>query len=62
MKIKTNDLSKVLKKYSNEWIALEPQKMKVVASGKEPKKVLEESRKRGVARPVLTRAPQSYGA
>jgi len=61
MKTKTNDLTKVLKKYSNEWVALEPKEMKVVASGKKPGQVLDESRKKGVNHPVLTRAPKDYG-
>lgn len=62
MKTKITDLSKVLKEYSNKWIALDPEKMKVVASGTEPKTVLEQSRKKGIDNPVLTRAPKNYGA
>jgi len=61
MKVKTIDFSKSLKKYSNEWLALEPTNMKVVAVGKLPKNVLESARKKGVDNPILTRAPQNYG-
>ncbi|MBI4089261.1 MAG: hypothetical protein HY424_00980 [Candidatus Levybacteria bacterium] len=61
MKIKTYDLSKTLKKYSNEWIALKPEGGKVVAVGKSPKQVLDQSKKKGVDHPVLTRAPKDYG-
>lgn len=62
MKVKTVDLSKTLRKYSSEWIALEPDTMKVVTTGEVPRSVLKEARKRGVAHPVLTRAPKDYGA
>lgn len=58
---KIYDLSKKLKKYSNEWIALEPNNMSVIASGKLPKKVLNESWEKGVNHPVLTRVPKNYG-
>lgn len=61
MKIKTIDFSKTLKKYSSEWIALEPDTMRVIITGKAPKGVLKEARKRGVSHPVLTRAPKDYG-
>lgn len=61
MKVKTIDLSKKLKNYSNEWLALEPETMKVVAVGKLPKSVLDNARKKGVGHPILTRAPQNYG-
>ena len=62
MKVKTADLSKTLKKYSNQWLALKPKTLSVVASGKEPKKVIAEAKKKGVSHPVLTKAPKSYGA
>ncbi|PIR80175.1 MAG: hypothetical protein COU25_01405 [Candidatus Levybacteria bacterium CG10_big_fil_rev_8_21_14_0_10_35_13] len=62
MKVNAYDLSKTLKKYSNEWIALDPNKMKVISVGKLPKNVLEESRKKGILHPVITRAPKDYGA
>lgn len=61
MKIKTVDLSKSLNKYSNEWLALEPESMKVIAVGKLLKDALDSARKKGVESPILTRAPQNYG-
>ena len=61
MKIQTVDLSKILRDYSNVWLALNPSSMKVVATGKEPKTVLEKARKQGVDNPVLTKAPKNYG-
>jgi len=62
MKIKTQDLSKTLKKYSNTWVALEPRSMKVVATGNLPKTVLKQAKEKGISYPVLTRAPKDYGA
>jgi len=61
IKVKIYDQTN-LGKYSNTWLALEPDSMKVVATGKEPGIVLKKAHKEGVEHPVLTRAPQNYGA
>ncbi len=61
MKAKIYDLPKTLRKYSNEWLALDPKEMKVVGVGRLPKQALNASRKKGVDHPVLTRAPKDYG-
>jgi len=61
MKVKTFDLSKTLKGYSNKWIALDPVTMKVVVAGKDVSKVIDRARKQGISKPVLTRAPENYG-
>lgn len=61
MKVKSQDLSKTLKDYSNKWIALQPGSMKVIAVGLKPKSVIEKARKKGVSNPILTRAPKDYG-
>lgn len=61
MKIQTADLSKILREYSNTWLALNPDSMKVVATGKEPKTALEKARKQGIEDPILTKAPKDYG-
>jgi hypothetical protein len=55
------DLSKKLRGYSSEWVALEPKTSKVVAAGKTPKNVIEKARKKGVESPVLTKVPKDYG-
>lgn len=60
--IKTQDLSKTLKDYSNIWLALDPDSMKVIATGKEPKIAISKARKNGIKNPVITRAPKNYGA
>lgn len=63
MKIKTdpNDFSKVLLKYSNTWLAFKPDSTIVIASGKDPKTVLEKSWNKGIDSPVLMRAPKNFG-
>lgn len=61
MKVKAYDLSKTLKKYSSEWVALEPNTSKVISSGKSPKTALSEAKKKGIEHPVLTRVPKNYG-
>lgn len=62
MKIKTVDLSKTLKNYKNEWLALNPDSLKVVATGNKPKDVLKLAWEKGILSPVLTKAPANYGA
>ena len=61
MKTRFKDLSEVLKKYSNKWLALDENTQKVVASGQTPKQVLDHARRKGVEHPVLTKAPKDYG-
>lgn len=61
MKIQTVDLSKILREYSNTWLALNPDSMKVVATAKEPKTVLAKARRKGIKDPILTKAPKDYG-
>ncbi len=47
---------KGLEKYSNKWVALDKNRTKVVAGGKDLKKVLEVASKK-VDKPVLMRVP-----
>jgi len=61
MKLKSQDLSKILNKYSDEWVALKPETTDVVAVGNNLNKVIEKARKTGVASPVVTRVPKDYG-
>jgi len=61
MKTNSQDLSKVLKRYSSKWVALKPQTTRVVGVGSSPKIVIERARKNGVDSPVLTRVPKDYG-
>jgi len=61
MKLKSQDLSKILNRYSSKWVALRPQTTDVVAVGSSPKIVIDKARKSGVENPVLTRVPKDYG-
>ncbi|MBI4099895.1 hypothetical protein HY440_02710 [Candidatus Microgenomates bacterium] len=64
MKVRVNksDLSKILKHYSNAWVALDSETMSVAVTGKNPSLVLEKARKKGLDHPVLTRVPKDYGS
>ncbi len=61
---KSNDLTKILLPYAkkNLWVALSPDRKKVVGSGKTPKEALKEAEKKRVERPTLLQAiPDYYG-
>ena len=49
-------------KYRDKWVALESKSGKIVGAGKTAKVAYEQSKKRGVKEPVLTRIPKNYGA
>jgi len=61
MKLKSQDLSKILNKYSDKWVALKPETTDVIAVGENLKVVIEKARKSGVDTPVVTRVPKDYG-
>ena len=56
----TIDLSKILKPYSNEWVALSEDEKRVVASGKTIKETLQEANKKGEKSPIITKVPKDY--
>lgn len=58
--MKPIDLSKIIKKYKEGWIALNPDYSSVAGSGKTPKEAVESARIKGVDSPVLMRAAKSY--
>ena len=53
----TVDWTKIYKKYKGLWVALEKDKVTVIASGKTAKEVLEKSQQKGKERPILFRVP-----
>ena len=59
--IQTQDLSKILKPYSNEWVALSEKANKVISSGQDLSQVIKEAHKKGEKHPVVTRVPKDYG-
>lgn len=61
MKTQTQDLSKILKPYSNEWVAISPKTNKVISNGRNLPKVVKEAQKKGEKHPVVTRVPKDYG-
>ena len=60
-KLKPKDLSKILKPYHNEWVALSNDEKRVVSSGKTLKKALKEAREKGIDNPIMTKVPKEYG-
>ena len=56
------DLRKVLKGYSNKWIALSADSSKVVGVGTNPKKALEQAYKNNEGSPILTKTTKSPSA
>ena len=55
------NLSKILKPYSNKWVALSEKQDKVVGSGNSVREALELAKKKGEDRPIITRVPKDYG-
>lgn len=49
------------KKYRDKWVALESNSGNVVGVGKTAKVAFEESQKKGVKEPILTKIPKNYG-
>lgn len=57
--MKALDMKKVYRDYKGKWVALDgPNSNKVVASGKDLKKVIEEAKKNGVAIPAVAQIPK----
>ncbi len=52
------DLSKIIAAYTNKWIALTPDNMKLIASGKTLTQVLNISRKKGIDNPSVMKVPK----
>jgi len=55
------DLRKVLKGYSNKWIALSVDSSKVVGVADNPKEALEQAHTHKEQNPILTKTPENYG-
>lgn len=59
---KGKDLSQLLRKYRDRWIALSSDEERVVASGTSMKKVMEEAQKQGEKDAIITRVPAEFKA
>lgn len=58
---KEKDLSKILLKYSDEWVALSSDGTKIVSHGKLLPEVISKAKKSGEPKPIVTRVPKDYG-
>ena len=59
--MKQIDLTKLIKKYTEGWIALSPDYKKVVGHGLSINKAITEAESKGFKHPVLMRAAKTYG-
>jgi len=59
---KSYDLTRILFPYAQEklWVALSPDRKKVVGSGKTPKEALEKAKEKRVEKPTLLQAIPDY--
>ena len=51
------DMTKIYKKYSGMWVALDKDRTTALAVGKTAKEALQGSRKKGVQYPIITKVP-----
>ena len=51
------DWTAIIRKYKGLWVGLKEDRKTVIASGKSVKEVMEKSKKKGFALPVLFRVP-----
>jgi len=58
--LKEKELTNILKKYSNEWVALSYDEKKVVSHGQLLPKVIQEAKIKGEPNPIVTRVPINY--
>ncbi|MBI4355730.1 MAG: hypothetical protein HY597_04715 [Candidatus Omnitrophica bacterium] len=56
------DLSKLLVKHTNCWVALSADERRVVASAKHPRQALKKAQARGERDPILMWAPREHSA
>lgn len=60
--VENTDLRKILKGYSNKWIALSADSTKVVGVADNPQEAIRQAHKNKEQSPILTKAPQTSGA
>ena len=58
--VENTDLRKVLKGYSNKWVALSADSRRVVGAANSPKGALRQARTNKEQSPILTRVPEKY--
>ena len=60
--IKTMDVSKLLAKYTNCWVALSADERRVLATARHPKQALNKAHQQGEPDPILMWAPKTHDA
>lgn len=60
--VKTVDLSKLLARYANCWVALSADERRVLATAKHPQQALKKSHQEGESDPILMWAPKTHDA
>lgn len=60
--VENTDLRKVLKGYSNKWVALSADSSKVVGVADNPREAIKQAHKNKEQSPILTRVSKSSGA
>ena len=60
--VENTDLRKVLKGYSNKWVALSADSSKVVGVADNPGEAMKQAHKNKEQGPILTRVPENSGA
>ncbi len=58
--LKNHNFTKILKPFTNQWVALSSDGTKVVGNGKTLKMALIKAKKRGFDKPLLTLAADNY--
>lgn len=57
--MKAINMINIYRKYKGEWVAIDNlENRKVIAHGKTLKQILEESKKKGIEAPMITRIPK----
>lgn len=56
---KAKDFIWIHKKYKGKWIAMTLDEKEVIASGDSLKKILQDSKKKGIEHPVVMKVPQA---
>ena len=54
------DLKRLIKSYGGNWVALNENSSRVIASGKKAQKVYDEAKKKGSEIPKLYKVPNKY--
>jgi len=57
--MRATNFKEIHKRYKGKWVALTLDEKTVIASGDSLKKILQDSKKKGIAHPVVMKVPQA---